>query len=158
VSIEFEQGRAGTWDPVGFGFQLVTLVAGFGLALTAFVALGGLGTEDAARQTTTSAQRGWEGTRAYSPFPMTQVVFYLVESKEQANMVESAIAQTAMERGGLANSSGRDELSLDSHVVYGVISTETPEGQLAAEHILGAGASEIADFAVSLAIVDLRSR
>ena len=122
----------------------VTAVAGVALAITAVLVMGGLGTLDSAGRSVTepAIQAPRADSAVYVP-RVANVVFYIVETGQEARAIETAVNEFALY--------GRDT----GEFSFAVLSTNTPAGRVAAEHVTTGGIEEIGGGA-SVKVVDLR--
>jgi hypothetical protein len=158
VNLEFGAINSRTWKQIKL--QHLILMGGLALAVSAFVALGGLGAREGAQQTTSARPVSASATapRWQSSSPV-EVVYYLVDSEAGAFAVESAIAQSGAEQIEVALQGPLDggHLNRGAGGYNYVINTGSAEGQLAAENLFAA-LSEIATQTGVVTVVDLRDR
>jgi hypothetical protein len=147
-----------TWKQIRL--QHVTLIGGLAVAVSAFVALGGLEANEEAQQKRSAPFVPPAAAAArHSSHPVGHF-YYIVDSQEQAHELEISLVKTTMERIEASLNRGSQPEGMNGAVNYMVIAADTREGRLAAEHLLAAASSEIVSLqeGLLLTVVDLRGR
>jgi hypothetical protein len=159
VNLEFGAINSRTWKQIKL--QHLMLMGGLALAVSAFVALGGLGAREGDRQTTSARPVSASMTAPrWQPSSPVEVIYYLVDSEAGALAVESAIAQSGAEQfeGTLQGPLDGVHQNRGAGGYNYVINASSTEGQLAADNLFAAHSEIATQTGVFLMVVDLRDR